>query len=188
MKKRTIKSFILLAFLLISTTILYAVPAYPNPVVVTQPDGKTLTVMIKGDERINWNESMDGFTLLYDQAGYLTYAQLDENGNLQPSNFIATDIEERDIVITSFLNTIEKKLFYSEAQTQFMHQVWQIEDEIAEQHALRGAAVIGEYKSLCALVQFPEKLFINAVRAAGALLFDRETEQKLKKNITQNSQ
>ena len=163
MQKKAVTSFILLTLLLISPTLLYAIPAIPDPVVMTQPDGKTLTVMIKGDERINWYESMDGYTLLFNQAGYLSYAQLDENRNLQPSNYIATDIEKRDIVISSFLNTLEKKLFYSDVQTQLMLKVWEIEDDFAAQSANRGERLEGFYKTLCAFVQFPEKAMVKTI-------------------------
>jgi len=159
MKKRTVKLIILLAFLLISTTNLYAVPANPDPVVVNQPDGTTLTILVKGDERIHWYESMDGFTLLYNKTGYLSYAQLDENGNLQPTDFIATDINQRDIVVSSFLNTIEKKLFFSDLQVQFMFDIWEIED-----NALSTPKKIdGEFKTICAFVQFPGKSMIKSM-------------------------
>ena len=136
------------------TTVLQAVPAYPHPSVMKQPNGDTLTVRIKGDERINWYETMDGYTLLFNKAGYLSYAQLDENEDLQPSEIIATSIENRNSAEKSFLNTIEKRLFYSDMQTQLMLNVRQIEED-AQTRNTRG--VIGQYKTLCAFVQFPEK-------------------------------
>lgn len=148
---------------MISIRVLLAVPAYPYPITFTQPNGDTLTVKIMGDERIHWYQSMDGYTLLFDKTGYLTYALLDEEGNLQPSSYIATNIENRDVVINSLLNTIEKYLFYSDIQKQLMLKVWQIEDEIALQHKIRNdKGLIGEYKTLCALVQFPGKPMTKA--------------------------
>ncbi|MCL2042178.1 MAG: M6 family metalloprotease domain-containing protein [Bacteroidales bacterium] len=136
----------------------FAVPAYPHPIAFQQPNGDEVTVMIKGDERINRNESMDGYTLLYNSEGYLTYAYLDEDGNLQPSDVIATDVEKRDAAVNSFLNAIEKDLSYSDAQKQVMLKIWEIEDEYEDRG---GRAVIGEYKTLCAFVQFPGKSFIK---------------------------
>jgi len=162
MKKSKIKTFIFFVFLFVPTTFLYAVPAIPDPVVMTQPDGDQLTVMIKGDERVNWYESMDGYTLLFNNEGYLSYAQLDESGNLQPSNYIATDIEKRDIGIASFLNTIEKNLYYSDMQIQLMLQIWKIEDDVVRQHVSKDGKGI-EYKMICALVQFPEKAMIHTI-------------------------
>ena len=160
MKNSKIINGIVLVFLLIINTFVYAIPANPHPIVFTQPDGEELTVILKGDERIHWSESMDGYTLLYNKEGFLTYAQLDEYGNLQPSEFVATDIENRNIAVLSFLSSIEKNLYYSEVQQQIMLKVWEIEDEVLE----RGdRAVKGHYKTLCAFTQFPEKPMIKTL-------------------------
>jgi len=147
-------------FVMFSIRVLFAVPAYPNPITFTQPNGDTLTVRIMGDERIHWHQSMDGYTLLFNNAGYLTYAQLDEEGNLQPSAYIATNIENRDAVIHSFLNTIEKNLFYSDSQQQLMLNVWQMEDDFSRLHELNRAS---HFKTICAFVQFPEKAMIKTM-------------------------
>jgi len=160
MKKNTI---FLILFIVFCNT-LFAIPAIPYPVTFTQPNGDTLTVMMKGDERIHWHESLDGYTLLYNQDKYLTYAQLDDDGNLQPSHLIAQNIAQRDIVTHSFLNTIERKLFFSDVQEQIMKKVWEIEDEAVGKSGLGGdRAVIGQYKTLCAFVQFPEKSFTKTM-------------------------
>jgi M6 family metalloprotease-like protein/uncharacterized repeat protein (TIGR02543 family) len=164
MKKEKIFTVILLAFLLFMAPVLNAVPAKPYPSPFTQPNGETLTIMIKGDERIHWSETLDGYTLLYNQEKYLTYAQLDEDENLQPSDIIATDIEKRDIATLAFLNTIEKKLGYSDTQKQVLLKIWQIEDDAAEKYNSRGTTdVIGQFKTLCAFVQFPEKAMVKTM-------------------------
>ena len=160
---RKSKMTIVLLFILftISCTALFAVPANPRPVVITQPNGDTLTVKIKGDERINWYESTDGYTLLYNKAGYLSYAVLDAAGHLQPSEMAVKSTDQRSAETNRFLQSIGKKLFYSKEQQQLMRQVWKIEDEISGKSSKQGAdAIIGHYKVLCALVQFPEKSMI----------------------------
>ena len=159
MKKEKKRTFILLALLFV-TTFMYAIPAIPDPVVFTQPDGQTLTVMIKGDERLNWYETMDGYTLLFNLEGFLTYAQWDEDGNLQPTDIIATDIEKREDFVSSFLHSINKKMFFSDLQKDLMLQVWEIEDDVASK---KTKAVTGQYKTMCAFVQFPEKSFIKSM-------------------------
>jgi len=160
MKEKINKSLFLLAFVLISTTILYAVPTNPVPIVITQPNGKMVTAIPHGDEYIYWYESLDGYTLLFNKTGYLSYAQLDANGNLQPTDYIATDIENRDIVINYFLNTIEKNLFYSDTQVSVKLKIRQIEDEALR--AQKGEKKIeGDYKAICAFVEFSDKKMIK---------------------------
>ena len=154
------KPVIFFVLFIIFCKTLFAIPAIPYPVTFTQPNGDTLTVMVKGDERFHWHESMDGYTLLFNQDKYLTYAQLDDDGNLQPSRLIAQNMDQRDMVSRSFLNTIEKKLFFSDVQQQIMKKVWEIEEEAVT----RGdRAVIGQYKTLCAFVQFSEKSFTKTM-------------------------
>lgn len=62
-----------------------AMPAYPKPITVTQPDGTKVTICLRGDERINWAETTDGYTLLRDDAGYWTFAKADSKGFISPS-------------------------------------------------------------------------------------------------------
>jgi len=163
MKKESLKIVSLTVIIFFFTQLLFAVPANPTPITFTQPDGDTLTVMIKGDERVHWSETMDGYTLLHNKAGFLTYAVLDENGNLQPSEYIATDIENRDASIVAFLSTIEKKLFYSDLQLQIMRKVWEIEDEALFNAAKNGNAITGHYKTICAFVQFSDRKMIKSL-------------------------
>jgi len=165
------KVLILLILTLFVTSIVYAVPAIPVPVVMEQPDGDSLTVRIKGDERISWYESMDGYTLLFNTDKYLTYAYLDENGNLQPSDFIATDVEKRSESVISFLNTIEKRLNYSNSQKQMLQKIGTIEDEAILKKKQRDKRdVTGNYKTLCAFVQFPEKSMTKTMNDFSNLL------------------
>ena len=67
-----------------------AVPADPTPAQVTQPDGTKLTLVLHGDEFLNYLTTSDGYTVVKNKAGYYTYARLDGN-QLVPSNIIARD-------------------------------------------------------------------------------------------------
>lgn len=60
-----------------------AVPAFPGPVELRQPDGATFLARQWGDERRHGWETVDGYTILKDEAsGYWYYVRLDERGNL----------------------------------------------------------------------------------------------------------
>ena len=72
----------------------HAVPADPTPAQVTQPDGTKLTVCRHGDEFLNYLTTLDGYTVVKNEAGYYTYARLDGN-RLVASDCIARDAEHR---------------------------------------------------------------------------------------------
>ena len=62
-----------------------AMPAYPKPITVTQPDGTKVTICLRGDEHLNWAETTDGYTLLRDDAGFWAFANADKSGAISPS-------------------------------------------------------------------------------------------------------
>ena len=71
-----------------------AVPADPTPAQITQPDGSKLTLVLHGDEFFNYLTTVDGYTVVKNNAGYYTYAQL-KGDQLIPSHFIARDENQR---------------------------------------------------------------------------------------------
>ncbi|TMP98709.1 MAG: M6 family metalloprotease domain-containing protein [Verrucomicrobia bacterium] len=61
-----------------------AIIASPHPVKLSQPDGRTITLRIRGDEHLNWHEDMNGFTVLCHNGRYV-YANRDVRGALTPT-------------------------------------------------------------------------------------------------------
>lgn len=65
----------------------YAVPAAPVELVVTQPNGDTVTIHQTGDENDHQVEDSQGYTIGYSQKGKRwNYLTRDADGNLQDSN------------------------------------------------------------------------------------------------------
>lgn len=62
---------------------LLAVNAYPYPVVVTLPDGSSLTVRIHGDEYFNYRTTEDGYVIARGTDGFYYYAGWDASGNME---------------------------------------------------------------------------------------------------------
>ena len=110
------KIVLILIFTLFAFESLVAVPAKQTPITITQPDGRVLTYVLKGDEVVSWCESSDGYTLLANGEGVLCYAMLDKDKNLVPSGVVACNREERNVKDLLFLKSIDKKLFYSDKQ------------------------------------------------------------------------
>lgn len=110
------KTVLILTIALLAFASLVAVPAKQTPITITQPDGRLLTYILRGDEVVSWCESMDGYTLLANSEGVLCYAMTDKDKNLVSSGVVACNSEERNVQDLLFLKSIDKKLFYSEQQ------------------------------------------------------------------------
>lgn len=94
----------------------FAVPADPRPHTIKQPNGKTLTYYLRGDERIHWCETLDGYTLLNNEQGYLEFACKNDDGDLVPSGVLACNEDERTEEELNFTTQTDKHLFFSQKQ------------------------------------------------------------------------
>jgi M6 family metalloprotease-like protein len=132
----------------------FAVTAVPWPVEISQPDGTVISVYLRGDEQVHWMESMDGYTLMYDDQKYVVYAIQDANGNMVPS-----DIRYGD---KSTQPSSPKGLRYSEDQVVALKQIWGITSDLNGQRSpgqQQAGSTTGERKALCVLVGFSDRAF-----------------------------
>jgi len=98
---------ILLLFATIFTTSsLYAVPANPAPFTITQPDGSVLTIRMRGDEFFHYKTTVDGYALINNKEGVLTYAQPDKTGVLISTKVKATNINKRSTTEKEFIRKL----------------------------------------------------------------------------------
>ena len=99
-------------FLVILITVLiskaYAVPAYPGPIKYTQPDGSVITVQLKGDERVHWAESSDGYTLISNGKNGWEYAVADQSGDIKASGILAREVGKRTVNELMMLKRVSK--------------------------------------------------------------------------------
>lgn len=63
-----------------------AVPAYPDVITTTQPDGSKVMLRQMGDEYGHWAVTPDGYTLLRDKQDFWTIATADDEGYARPSD------------------------------------------------------------------------------------------------------
>ena len=138
----------------------YAVEAYPHKIKYPQPDGKTVvTLTMKGDEKVNWAETEDGYTLVYDNSGFFVYATLDSTGDMVPSQYMATEIAKRSPEVRSFLANTPKRLHYSRSQIKYMLSLWEIRE--AKTKSLDKSNTTGTVRILVIMMQYPNRQFVK---------------------------
>ena len=99
-------------------------PAYPGTARVQQPDGTFVTIRLVGDEYRSFNTTADGYTLTRNERGYYVYAQLDDDGRLAPTSFVARDSAERSPQDFELLQRLGRRVTprMSEEQTTVMRR------------------------------------------------------------------
>jgi len=151
------KRFFFFIFIISAFTRLLAVPAYPYPVAFTQPNGEQVTLIMQGDEFVKFAQTLDGYTLLYNAEGYFCYAQMNAQGDIEPSAFYAEDISKRSATVSELLTKIPKELRFSNNQMSIYQQIRNMVEN--ESKADRGSTT-GVRKLLTILMQYPDKPFI----------------------------
>jgi uncharacterized membrane protein len=63
-------------------------PANPAPVVVAQPDGSKIALRIRGDERANWHEDLNGYPVVRVPDGHYVYAVRDARGVVKATQHV----------------------------------------------------------------------------------------------------
>jgi M6 family metalloprotease-like protein len=151
-------TFLLGLFIMtIMSQAVFAVPAVPWPVEKVQPDGTKISVHLRGDEKVHWMESTDGYTLMYDAKKFIVYADQDGQGNLIPSNVKFGAKSERPV-------NLKKGLQYSPAQVQALKKIWEITSDTEQEQSRssgqqKAGATTGNRQALCVLMGFGDKSF-----------------------------
>ncbi len=97
------KRFCLSFFCLSLALAIYAVPAIPTPIEVTQPDGTTLTIRMQGDEHCHYLTTEDGYLLKRVDDQYFYAKQQD--AEVVSTGVLAHNPQERLAVENDHLHT-----------------------------------------------------------------------------------
>ena len=92
------------------------VPASYKPIEYKQPDNTVLTIILKGDEKLHWAETIDGYTLIANEKNGYEYAKLDKSKNMITSKKLAHNQNSRTKREIRFLKKVQKGLSFSEYQ------------------------------------------------------------------------
>lgn len=102
-----------------------AVPADPFPIKYTQPDGTEITLQLKGDERVHWAETTDGYTLLGNGKNGWEYAIPDKTGDLKASGVLGRDLNKRTAKEITLLRGVTKRIRFSPTQVNLLKSAWE---------------------------------------------------------------
>lgn len=150
---------IVLFVLLIHTLPSSAVPAYPFPIKITQPDGSELIIRLHGDEYFHYKTTVDGYALAPDKNGFLTYAQINSNGNLISSSFKARNIEKRSVTEKAFLQSLTRNPNLSKFSQ--IRRALRIKSQVSSSVPQKSYPLSGTPKSLVILVNFADVNFVT---------------------------
>jgi len=172
------KILIFMLFFTMPVSELLPVPAYPYPIRYKQPDGKCITIQLKGDEKVHWAESTDGYTLLSNGKNGWEYAVKDVAGNLKSSGVLARDANERTEKEKKLLISLQVQLRFSPQQVKMLKSAWEMKrksDELIGTGSFFGTSnplqtnsndgrkkiftPRGEKKLLMILIQYPDVPF-----------------------------
>ena len=161
---KKMKKFYLISFACIffAGIKLFAVPAIPTPIEVTQPDGTTLTIRLIGDESFHYTTTLDGFLIVKNQEDAFVYATVSQNGELQPTERIAHNESQRSAADQRFLQTLNTDENISRLQKSANTQRMQMPPSQTggTTPQSRATAYIGEQHMLVILVNFTDKSFV----------------------------
>ena len=101
-----LKTVLLLLFCLcFCSTQVFAVKATSKIIKMSQPDGTTVLVRLHGDENGSYTTTTDGYLVTKDKDGYLKYAIVNKDNQLEVVNIIARNKDERDEDERKFLSS-----------------------------------------------------------------------------------
>ena len=153
--------FLCLVCLLFANANLYAVPASPYPIEVTQPDGTTLTIRLHGDENFHYTTTLDGFLIVKNQQNAFVYATVSQTGELQPTERIARNANARSASDVIFLQSLDTDSDISRLRNAANVPQMQRAPQQADSQTPQRYPTNGSPKSLVILVNFTDKSFVT---------------------------
>lgn len=162
MRTLSIWSVVFIAFLFSSIS-LNAVPASPYPIKITQPDGTEITIRLHGDEFFKYKTTLDGYPLIANSEGILTYAQQDTEGNLISTNIKANEVEKRTTAELQFIKTLTPNIDFTKRNLlQRAQRAAAAVSSSSSSTPKKVYPLTGTPKSLVILVNFQDKSFVTA--------------------------
>lgn len=153
----------LFSCLIIVTLSTWAVSAYRLPIVVTQSDGTSLTIIGHGNGDFSWITTTDG-AIIIRQGDSFYVADIDEQGNIKASQQLAHNKGERNLMEEALISKQDKSKFLQLAKETFRNSARRasISDKnIYTPHMgnVKGIVILAEFSDTAFTLPNPKKSF-----------------------------
>lgn len=141
---------------------LSAIPADPRPRTYTQPDGTTVTLVLRGDESFHYFTTTDGVPVVRTEDGAFHFARMSD-GQLKASGRLARNVEMRTTADQAFI-AAHSQLTLGSIGSVWTQRTQSRNERIASVSPRRApgmkrASYTGKKRGLCILVQFKDVKF-----------------------------
>jgi len=157
--------------LLLILTIVRAAYFEKLPYTITQPDGKTISCFVSGDEFFNWIHDEKGYTIIQAPNGYYYYAE--QNGDLlQPSKYLVNSVDPASVGLRKWAK-ISKTEYQRKRDAMFSYKT-------ASKSGQRNAPQSGTLNNLVFYIRFSDDAEFTTPRQDYDNIFNPTTGVSLK--------
>ena len=110
---KTLKQLSLIICLMLCSLTTWAAKAESIPVQVRQADGSVVTVILRGDEHINWYTTLDGVLLVQGEDNNYYIGKVEKSGNLIATKQLAHEAHTRSQAELNLIAKQDKEKFYA---------------------------------------------------------------------------
>ena len=110
---RTFKQLTIFVCLMLCSLTTWAAKAESIPVQVRQADGSVITVILRGDEHINWYTTLDGVLLVQGADNNYYIGKVEKSGNLIATKQLAHEAQTRSQAERNLIAKQDKEKFFA---------------------------------------------------------------------------
>ena len=110
---KTLKQLSLIVCLMLCSLTTWAAKAESIPVQVRQADGSVITVILRGDEHINWYTTLDGVLLVQGADNNYYIGKVEKSGNLIATKQLAHEAHTRSQAELNLIAKQDKEKFFA---------------------------------------------------------------------------
>lgn len=110
---KTLKQLSLIVCLMLCSLTTWAAKAESIPVQVRQTDGTVITVILRGDEHINWYTTLDGVLLVQGADNNYYIGKVEKSGNLIATKQLAHEAQIRSQAERNLIAKQDKEKFFA---------------------------------------------------------------------------